>query len=72
MRDLTRAMTPKPGPQFQMLACQITQVTPLRVQLATGGITAGVRVAGATYSVGGQAVALWNPPNAPVILPIGT
>jgi hypothetical protein len=54
-----------------MVPCQVTQVSPLLVQLNTGGIVTGMRVIGGTYSVGAQAVALWSPPNPPVIVLIG-
>jgi len=50
--------------------CTVTAVTPLTVTINGQTGISGVKMAGATYSLG-TATALWWPPAAPLIWPIG-
>lgn len=70
MRDSSKANLEGRIPTTQMWPCTILTVTPLTVTL-NGSTVPGMRVLGATYTVGFPAVALINAPNTPVILPIG-
>lgn len=56
-----------PNPVY---TCTITTVTPLTVTINGQTGISGVKMAGATYSTG-TATALWWPPAAPLIWPIG-
>lgn len=62
---------PTPARQLRLVPCTITQLSPLQVQLASGEVVTGMRVIGATYTLGAPAVALWSPPSPPIIMLIG-
>lgn len=62
---------PVPARQLRMLPCTITNLSPLQALLPDGSTVTGMRVIGATYTLGAAAVALWSPPAPPIIMLIG-
>ena len=68
MRDDVKVLPPNGGGLF-LEPCVVTQVTPLLVTLRGTSMPA-VKINGATYALG-AANALWSPPAAPIVLPIG-
>lgn len=71
MSDLNKAINYQTPRGFRMVPCTITTASPLMVVLATGGSMAGLSVPGLTYTDGSSGMALWTPPNQPLILPTG-
>ncbi|WP_213816219.1 hypothetical protein [Glaciihabitans sp. dw_435] len=59
------------GPFAQLKLCTVTQLTPILVALDGTDDLKGVSIPGAFYTLG-PALAIWQPPALPLIIPIGT
>lgn len=67
---LVRAIRDKTPPTPQMVPCTVTQLTPLLITLNGTANLPAVLIPGAFYSLG-PAIALWQPPGVPLVIPIG-
>ena len=70
MFSFTKTLLEQQGRPVFIVPCTVTQVSPLLVTLLGGTNIPGVKIAGATYTLG-AANALVTSPGKPIILPIG-
>lgn len=60
-----------PSTPVSLVPCTVTSVSPLLVSIFGATGIPAVAVAGAVYTVGAPASALYSSPGKPIILPIG-
>lgn len=67
---VSRSLLEKHGEQIYRVPCTIVQVTPLLIDMMGGTNLPATKIAGATYAVGGAAIAYVSASGIPQVAPI--